>query len=152
MAKGTRSGLGPIVALALVAAAGTARAQVVASAAADDARASVHVSTLGPLVEPVRSRPDEPKGSEGGRATSVMAYDEHFSFAVEDGCNYTASIRGTVRPVALGPEAYRKVEPDLAVTAVLACPSAEAVKVAEKVAGTGPITRTDLESLIARAC
>jgi hypothetical protein len=79
-----------------------------------------------------------------------MAYDEQFTFAVEDGCNYTASIRGTVRPVALGPEAYRKVEPDLAVTAVLACPSAEPVKVAQKVAGTGPVTRTDLESLLER--
>jgi len=152
MAKGTKRGLGPIVALVLVAAAGTANAQMVTSAAADDARSSFYVGTVGrpEALPPLASRSDEAKEPEKARVSSVMSYDEQFTFTVEDGCHYTASIRGTLRPVALGPEAYRKVEPDLAVTAVLECPSADAQKVAEKVAGTGPITRSDLENLLER--
>ncbi len=152
MAKGTKSALSPIVAMALVVAAGTAQAQMVTSAASDDARSSFYVGTVGrpEVLPPLGMRSDEPKEPERKEVSSVMSYDEHFTFAVEDGCNYTASIRGTLRPVALGPEAYRKVEPDLALTAVLECPSADPQKVAEKVAGTGPITRTDLESLLER--
>ena len=154
MAKETNKGWSPIVALALVAVAGTAEAQVVSSAAAaGEAGASSYVGTVvgaEPSLPPVGRQPDEPKNQQSKRVSSVMSYDEQFTFPIEDGCNYTASIRGTIRPVAVGPEAWRKLEPDLAVTAVLKCPSAETLKVAEKVSGTGPMTRAEVESLLVR--
>jgi hypothetical protein len=153
MAEGAKKGWSPIVALALVAAAGTAEAQVVTSAAAGEAQASFYVGTVAggePSAPSVGRQPDEPRNPAAQRVSSGMAYDEQFTFPIEDGCNYTASIRGTIRPIAVGPEAWRKLEPDLAVTAVLKCPSAETLKVSEKVSGTGPMTRAEVESLLVR--
>ncbi|MDI1476851.1 hypothetical protein [Polyangium sp. y55x31] len=55
-----------------------------------------------------------------------------------------------MRPIVAGRDAGQKVEPDLAVTAVLTCQGATTVKVSERVAGTGPITRAQVENLLER--
>ncbi|MDI1447915.1 hypothetical protein [Polyangium sp. 6x1] len=93
---------------------------------------------------------EAPRPPDGPTVSSVGAYDELFTFALENGCSYSASIRGTVRPIVVGRDAGQKVEPDLAVTAVLSCQGAAAVKVSDRVAGTGPITRAQVESLLER--
>jgi hypothetical protein len=100
----------------------------------------------------------EDGGSAGGReigstepsVSSVQSFDELFTYPTEDGCSYSASIRGTIKPVVAGMGAGEKVEPDLAATAILSCPSSPTLKVHERIAGTGPITRGQLETLIER--
>jgi hypothetical protein len=85
-----------------------------------------------------------------GQVSSGMHFDELFTFQVPSGCTYSASIRGVVRPVVAGAGAGRDYEPDLDITAVLTCPNVEPVKVKEKVAQTGPLSRAQLETLLAR--
>jgi hypothetical protein len=46
--------------------------------------------------------------------------------------------------------AGEKVEPDLALTAILACPGIATLKVNERIAGTGQVTRAQLENLLER--
>ena len=91
-----------------------------------------------------------PPPSDNPSVSSVWAYDELFTFPLDNGCWYSASIRGTVKPIVVGRDAGQKVEPDLAVTAVLSCQGAPTVKVSERVAGTGPITRAQVENLLER--
>ncbi|MDC3979827.1 hypothetical protein [Polyangium jinanense] len=86
----------------------------------------------------------------GPSVSSDWSYDELFTFALDNGCWYSASIRGTVRPIVAGRDAGQKVEPNLAVTAVLSCQGAPTVKVAERVDSTGPITRAQVENLLER--
>jgi len=94
--------------------------------------------------------PSNDAASNGPTVSSVGVYDELFSFALDNGCTYGASIRGTIRPIVSGADAGKKLEPDLAVTAVLACPGSSPIKVSERVASTGPLTRVELERMLAR--
>ncbi|MDI1431824.1 hypothetical protein [Polyangium sorediatum] len=91
---------------------------------------------------------EAPQPPNGPSVSSVWAYDELFTFPLENGCWYSASIRGTVRPIVAGRDAGQKVEPDLAVTALLSCQGAATVKVSEHVTGTGPITQAQVEHLL----
>lgn len=86
----------------------------------------------------------------GPHVSSVLSFDESFSYSLDDGCTYGATIRGTVRPVLTGPSAGQKVEPDLSIAAALACPGADSLKIKERIAGTGPISWAEVESLIER--
>ena len=130
-------GFGRFAAFALLPLSGVALADTVSLLAQRD--------EPGPGIEvPAPLPPDAPSVS------SVGAYDELFTFSLDNGCWYTASIRGTVKPVVTGRDAGQKVEPDLAVTAALSCQGATTVKVSERVSGTGPVTRAQVENLLER--
>jgi hypothetical protein len=98
----------------------------------------------------VTSATDELLPLRGPSLSSVQSFDELFTFPLEDGCSYSASIRGTIKPVVAGMGAGEKVEPDLAVTAILACQGMATIKVNERIVGTGPLTRAQLENVLER--
>ncbi len=133
MVRSKGTGLGRLAAFALLPISGAAVADTVSLLAQ---RGGPDAGTEAP--------PDGPKVS------SVWAFDELFTFPLDNGCSYSASIRGTIRPIVTGRDAGHKVEPDLAVTAILSCQGATTVKVAERVSGTGPVTQAQVENLLER--
>jgi hypothetical protein len=154
MAKWIQNGLSSLAFVAIASAAALASADVSSSIPGAGRLLAGNLSTLNQPEPPVILPPiderqeDETRSPEKGRASSLMAFNEVYTFDAKDGCDYTARLKGTLRPVVSGPDAGQRVEPELDISATLQCPRSDPQSVSTRIAGTGPITRGDLEDLL----
>lgn len=86
----------------------------------------------------------------GPSVSSFLHFDESFEFRLDDGCHYSAQVQGTLTPILTGPDAGHKVEPNLTISATLACPRTRAEHARERLSNTGPMTREQVEASISR--
>ncbi len=86
----------------------------------------------------------------GPSVSSFLSFNESFDFKLDDGCHYSAHIQGTLTPIYTGSGTGQKVEPDMTISADLACPSMSTLHTEERVSNTGPVTRDQVETMITR--
>lgn len=82
-----------------------------------------------------------------GTISSKMHLNDLIAFPLGAGCQYLATIQGTVEPVK---GSSTTVEPKLVVDATFACPNGASRRVTENVSGTGPLTMEELEEALER--
>jgi hypothetical protein len=83
------------------------------------------------------------------RPVRTAHVDEEFSRRLPDGCRYSANISGTIRE--WGPPEANQVEPNLRVSAAIACPRASALRTTQVPVERRVMTREMLEHWISRA-
>jgi hypothetical protein len=91
------------------------------------------------------------------KGAKKMTLNERISFAVANGCQYTANVNGTISPAKGGSaqqqqqqQAQHLVTSELQVNSMLSCPGKPTVRVDETAVRTGPITQEALEEAIER--
>lgn len=100
------------------------------------------------------------QGEQGGSITKKINVNERVSFPAAGGCQYTASVNGTIAPVTEKEkggskskgqsQASNQLSSDLRVNAQLSCPNKAVLRVQDTVSRTGPMTPVDLEHAIER--
>lgn len=78
-----------------------------------------------------------------------IALDESVAVPLENGCQYTTSVRGLVTPLGREKETDEEIiDPDLTVSAAVACPGGITLRQSENVLRPGPISQDALEDAI----
>jgi hypothetical protein len=82
-------------------------------------------------------------------AQKPMHVDKSFSMPTPDGCRYNATVKGEVMPAKGKEGAQGLVVPKLVVNADLQCADGASLRFPETVKDTGPMTKDQLEKVIA---
>ena len=86
------------------------------------------------------------RAEDPGKIKGPMKLDESATFPLENGCHYTAKVKGLVVPAG-GTAAEQKLNPNVTINATVSCPNAVDKKVSETVVHTGMTKDEMLDTL-----
>ena len=81
-----------------------------------------------------------------GKIKGPLKLDESATFPLENGCHYTAKVKGVVLPAG-GTADEQKLNPNVTINATVSCPNATDKKVSETIVHTGMTKDEMLDTL-----